>query len=247
MTIIGTVQLRDFDRGVVRLLGPDEVTYSVDGAARKAFAVAVPGVDTEIAIYGGRVPVQFVNPEDVYQPAIVPCYRVARTSVSPAFNRQPWYTQAAIAAAPGAREVILPSGDRGYSGYEEQWRATPFDVQYDLTVLGRRQEDALRMLLHALRCCKPPSWPVAVVDSIGDTRQYDAVDLGVDDVSAVADVADRVVGWTMSFTVWAEFDLDDTVTGTAFTGASSLDPHDPLYSRHDLILRTHVGVDPTDW
>jgi hypothetical protein len=247
MTILGTVALRDFDRGVVMLLGPDTVTFAVDGAPQSAYAVAVAGVDSGLAEYGGRVPVHFSNPEDVFQPALLPCFRVARADLTPAMDRQPWYHQVAVAAAPGATPVLLPDGTRGYSGYEEQWRADPWDIIYDISVLGRRQEDAQRMLLHAMRRCKLPSWGVPVVDTIGDTRQYDAVDLGISDAASIADVADRVIGWTMSFTVRAEIDVYDTVTGTAFTGASSLNPSDPLYSRHDLILRTHLGVDPTEW
>jgi hypothetical protein len=247
MTILGTVELRDFDRGVVMLLGPDTVSYAVDGATRSAYAVAVTGVDSGLAIYGGRVPVHFANPEDVFQPSILPVFRISRSGMNPAMNRQPWYHQVAIAAAPGATEVILPSGERGYTGYEEQWRADPWDISYEINVLGRRQEDAHRMLAHAMRRCKIPSWGVPVVDSLGATRHYDAVDLGIGEASALADVADRVIGSTMNFTVWAEIDTYDSVTGVAWTGASSLNPHDPLYSRHDLILRTHVGVDPEEW
>jgi hypothetical protein len=247
VTVIGTVDLRAFDEGVVKSLRPDLVSFEVDGATRTAYAVAVAGLDSELAAYGGRVPVHFANPEDVFQPALLPVFRVARMDMTPAFDRQPWYHQVARGPAAGAQPVILPSGERGYTHYETQWRATPFDITYDITVLGRRQEDAQRMLLHALRCCKAPWWAVPVVDSLGDTRHYDAGDLGVSDASALADIADRVIGQTMSFTVRAEIDLDDTTTARAFTGASALDPHDPLYSRHDLILRTHAGVDPADW
>ena len=247
MTILGTVGLRDFDLGVAMLLAPDTVTFPVDGATESAYAVAVPGLDTELTIYGNRVPVHFANPEDVFQPAILPVYRIARADLTPAFDRQPWYNLVAVAPAASARPVLLPDGTRGYTGYEEQWRADPWDITYDISVLGRRQEDAGRMLLHLMRCCKPPSFAVPVVDSTGDTRHYDAVDIGISEASALADVADRVVGWTMSFTVRAEIDTYDAVTGTAWTGASSLDPKDPLYSRHDLILRMHQGVDPAEW
>jgi hypothetical protein len=247
LTVIGTVDLRAFDAGVVALLGPELVSFAVDGATRQAYAVQVAGVDSGLAVYGGRVPVHFTNPEDVFQAAIVPCFRVARLDLTPAFDRQSWYCQVARGPAPGAVEVILPSGQRGWSRYETQWRAEPYDITYDVSVLGRRREDAQRMLAHALGRCKGPWWAVPVVDSLGDTRHYDAGDLGVSEASALVDIADRVIGWTMSFTVRAEIDLTDTTTATAFTGASALDPHDPLYSRHDLILRTHMGVDPAEW
>jgi hypothetical protein len=237
LTVIGTVDLRAFDTGVVKLLGPDLVEYAVDGATRKAYAVPVPGVDSGIAIYGGRVPVHFANPEDVFQPALLPVFRVSRSDLTPAFDRQPWFHQVARGPAPGATEVILPSGERGWSHYETQWRAEPYDITYDISVLGRRREDAQLMLLHALRHCRGPWWGVPVVDSLGDTRHYDAGDLGVSDAAALADVGDRVIGQTMSFTVRAEIDLTETTTARAFTGASSLDPHDPLYSRHDAVVR----------
>lgn len=247
MTVIGTVGLRAFDLGVLNLLGPELIAVTVDGRTRQEYAVAVTGVDSGLAAYGGRVPVQWSNPEDVYQPRIVPCYRVTRNDMIPAFERQPWYEVVGRKPADDAQRVVLPDGTVGYTRYETQWRATPFDLNYEVTVIGRRREDAGKMLLWALRRMKPPWWPVAVVDSLGDTRQYDAGDLGVSDVSEIADIADRVIGNVLAFTVRAEVDLDDTSTSNAFLGASALDPHDPLYSRHDLILRTHAGVDPDEW
>lgn len=247
MTILGTVDLRAFDAGVVATLAPDLVTFTLDGVARQAYAVPVTGLDSGLTQYGGRVPVAFANPEDVFQPALLPCFRVVRNDLTPAFDRQPWFQLVARGPAAGAQPVILPDGTRGYTHYQDQWRATPFDISYDVHVLGRRREDAALMLMWAMRRMKAPWWAVPVVDSLGDTRHYDAGDLGISEASELADIADRVVGHTMSFTVRAEIDLDDPGISRAFTGASALDPSDPLYSRHDLILRTHAGVDPAEW
>lgn len=242
MTVIGTVDLRAFDKGVLMALEPDLATFTVDGEARQAYVVPVDGVDSGITNYDGKVPVWFVNPEDVYSPAYLPSIRIAQPDMTPAFDRQPWYDVVGRKAGDDAVPVTLPDGRTGYTTYESQWRATPFDLTYDVTLLGRRREDASAMLLYAMRRLKAPWFSVPVVDTLGDTRNYDAGELGISNISEIVDITDRVVGWTMSFTVRAELDLDDSMTGRTFTGASALDPSDPLYSCYDLILRTHAGL-----
>lgn len=244
---------------------PELVTYTQDGASRACYAVRVAGLDTELPHLGGRVPVEFGYPEDPLQWSLLPKFRVVRNDMTPAFERSPYFLYVGRAPAASARAVTLPTGESGYTRYETQWRATPFDIMYDLTVMGRRQEDAQKMLLHVLRNFKAPWFSVSVVDSLGDVREYDAGEISVGSVSDLADIADRTIGWTISFTVRAELDLDDTFEEPAFTGVGglpALNPGDtpvpgvvylpngqidPLYSRYALIVRTHVGIDPATW
>jgi hypothetical protein len=67
------------------------------------------------------------------------------------------------------------------------------------------------MLQYVLRHFLPPSFIFKVVDSMGDVREYDAVDVSVSETSELADIADRTIGWTIAFTVRAEIDLHDPV------------------------------------
>jgi hypothetical protein len=211
VTIIGTVNLRDWDTGVQLTLDSEIVTYPVDGDTRSVYAVRVPGVNSNLDHLDGRVPVEFFAPEDSYQDFLLPCLTIKRNDMTPAFDRHPWYQWVARGPAKGAKEIVLPDGRRGYDRYENQWRGTPFDISYDVQIMARRQQESNLMLQYVLRHFLAPSFIFKVVDSLGDVREYDAVDISVSETSELADIADRTVGWTISFTVRAEIDLHDTV------------------------------------
>jgi len=67
------------------------------------------------------------------------------------------------------------------------------------------------MVMYALRHFIPPSFIFKVIDSLGDVREYDALEVSVSETSELADIADRTVAWTISFTVRAAIDLHDPV------------------------------------
>jgi hypothetical protein len=211
LTIIGTLDLRAWDTGVPLTLEAEVVTYPVDGEERGIYAVRVPGVNSNLAHLDNRVPILFYTPEDAYQDFLLPCITVKRNDMTPAFDRHPWYTWVARGPAKGAREIVLPSGQKGYDRYENQWRATQFDITYDVQIMARRQQESNAMLQYALRHFLAPSFIFKVVDSLGDVREYDAVDVSVSETSELADIADRTIGWTIAFTVRAEIDLHDPV------------------------------------
>lgn len=256
-SLIGTLSFRDWDRGVFVRLGSEVVTVTIDGQPRKVYAVPVPGVDSGLQELGGRVPARFATPEDAFGPYRLPVFFIRRNDMQPAFARKPWYGISCRAPAPDAVEITLPDGRKGWSKYREQFRPTPFDISYDVVVMGRTQGEADLMLMHALRNLKPPGFVFKVIDSKGDVREYDAQEVSVSAASELADIADRTIAWSIAFIALAEVDLEDSVDYRAFTGVSALtdeqkralgiDPDDPLYSRVDLILRTHMGVDPTKW
>ena len=90
-TGLARVKLKDFDLGVIETIGAELIDITVDGGTRKAYAKTVPGVTTNVPGFGGKVPVFFGYPEDVYQPFKLPCYVVSRTGLEPNFSRAPWY------------------------------------------------------------------------------------------------------------------------------------------------------------
>jgi hypothetical protein len=209
-----TVGIRAFDEGVMRIFGGELVSYAVDGTTRQAYAVAVRDLPTDLAHLGGRVPIYWGAPDDAYQHHILPSYVVKRNNMDVAYDRAPWYGTERI-AAPGAAPVVLPTGERGYDRYAERWNAHPFNFAYDVQGFARLRTDATRMLMQILRACKPPWFPLAVVDSKGDVRHYDTGDLNISDVSDLTDIANRAVGFTVSWTVRAEIDLCESETWPA--------------------------------
>ncbi|MFA4971301.1 MAG: hypothetical protein WC683_01725 [bacterium] len=211
MTILGTLNARSWDAGVPLTLGAEVATYEVDGDLRGVNVLAVPGVRSELAHLDDRVPLLYLEPEDAYQSFVLPCVTFKMTSMTPAFDRHPWYQWVARAPAKGAQKITLPDGTVGYDRYENQWRGTPMDLAYDLQVMARRRQEAHLILHYVLRRCLPPWFIFRVIDSLGDVREYDAGEISVSETSELADIADRTAAWTISFTVRAEIDLHDPV------------------------------------
>jgi hypothetical protein len=209
MTILGTLTLRDWDEGCMKTLGAEIETYQVDGDTRQIYACEVPGLQSGFSNINNKVPCQFQDPEDVFQFYRLPCFQFRRNDMSPAFDRQPWYMWVARGPTKTAEKVILEDGTEGYTEYENQWRPTPFDITYDLMILARRQQEQLLMLHYALRHFIPPWFIFKVIDSKGDVREYDAGEMSISNTSELADIAERTVSSTISFTVRAAIDLHD--------------------------------------
>ena len=209
MTVIGTVNLRDWDEGVMKTLGAEIANYDVDGETRAIYACDVPYLESGFSDIDDKVPCQFQDPEDVYQPFHLPCFQFRENDMTPAFDRQPWYTWVARGPSKDAIKITLDDGTVGYSKYDNQWRATPFDITYECLVLARRRQEALLMLHYALRHFIPPWFIFKVVDSMGDVREYDAGELTISNTSELADIAERTVSYSISFTVRAEVDIHD--------------------------------------
>jgi|GEM_PF-4921424 len=193
----------------MKTLEADIEHYDVDGETRSIYACDVPHLNSGFSDINNKVPCQFQDPEDVYQPFMLPCFQFRQNDLTPAFDRHPWYTWVARAPSKDAQKVELPDGTVGYTKYDNQWRATQFDITYDCMVMARRKQEAILMLHYVLRRFIPPWFIFKVVDSKGDVREYDAGEVSISNTSELADIAERTVGYTVSFTVRAEIDLHD--------------------------------------
>ena len=207
MTILGTLDLRDWDTGAMITLGGEIVSYVVDGETRQLYAADVNGLDSGVPLLDNKVPLFFATPEDVYQEYVLPNFTFRRSDMTPAFDRQPWYQWVARAPAPGANKITLEDGTEGYDSYVNQFRATPFDITYECIIAARREQESQLMLMYALKHFLPPSFIFKVFDSLGDLRHYDALGVIASNTSELIDMADRTIGWTIAFTVRAEIDL----------------------------------------
>lgn len=226
MTVIGTLAIRDWDAGVPLTLGASRASFTVDGETRSLNVVRVPGVNSGLAHLDNQIPVLYLEPEEVFQDFVLPCFTFKASSMAVAFDRHPWYQWVARGPAKDAQEITLPDGTKGYTRYENQWRATQFDIAYDVQVMGRRRQETNLMLHYALQHFLPPGFIFKVIDSLGDVREYDAVDVNISETSELADIADRTVAWTISFTVRAEIDLHATLE------MSSVRDVDVTYARY---------------
>jgi len=227
MAEFGTIGLTDFDRGVVTSLGSELVNVTVDGDTRQHYAIDCPGLaeypdddnmPQELRAIphfpDEHVPVFFMFPSDVFQPYILPCITVRRGDLTPAFDRAPyWGHQRKVAS--DANPVRIKVGHdkflEGYDKYVEKWNPIPWDIAYEVQVLARLQLDAVPLLNCILQRVRPPWFSVAVLDDQNCKRLYDAGDISISDVSELADIADRTIGWNISFTVRAELDQDAEV------------------------------------
>lgn len=222
------IGLTDFDRGVVVTLGGELVDVEVDGDIRQMYALQCPGLrelpdqanmpeDLRQIPYlpDGYVPIFFAHPEAVFQNYILPCVVVRRTNLSPNFERAPWFgyqrvpaldaNPVAVRIGPGGQDFV-----HGFDKYVSRWNPVPFDIGYEVQVLARLQLDAVPLLTCVLRRTRPPWFSVAVFDDGGCRRLYDSGPVEVTDISELVDVADRTIGWTISFDVRGELDLHDS-------------------------------------
>jgi len=216
MTIIGTVDIRDIDMGCMTTIGATVLTYTIDGSVRGQYAVDVGGLDSGIERLNGQVPVYFDSAEDTHQDFILPCFVFKRTSMNPAFDRHPYGGTVARAPARDATPHYDDDGNIvGYSAYRDQVRADQYDVAFDLNIYARRGMSSNILVGYIMERLRPPWFPFKIVDSLGDVREYDAGELVYSNMSELADIADRSVSWTTSFTARLEIDTYDDICSPA--------------------------------
>ena len=110
MTILGTLDIRDWDIGCYLTLGSELITYQIDGDVRAQYVVPIDGLLNDIDRFQGKVPVFFDAPEDPYQDYILPSFVFKQNDYTPAFERQPLAGVVARAPAPDADPVYGPDG-----------------------------------------------------------------------------------------------------------------------------------------
>jgi len=204
----GMVFLRDFDEGVVRTMGSELINIEKDDEVVQDYAILIEGVNGPDE-YGGAIPVIWQNPEDVYQEGLIPHIAVARTSITPAMGR--WF--------PGGREYMVRSsvatdkkvaatGQTIPSHVEIKRWAYPYDIAYEIHLRAKLRWQADKMLRHVGR----KFWAygqIFLTDSEGDSRGYFAFQESVDALDEVTDIADRMIGWTISLRCQGELDFND--------------------------------------
>lgn len=206
----GQVFLEDYDVGIARTLGAEEVQIEIpdDNEVATVFAVRIDGV-TGPDEFDGMIPVYMSDPEDAYQANLLPQIILTRGAITPQLER--WF--------PGGHEYQVPAHDasevEGPDGVtkmptrvERKWWTVPYEISYDLHLRARLRVQADRMLRHVGRFF----WArgqVFLTDSEGDERGYYAFQDSIDNLSEIADVADRLQGHTISLRVEGELDFNE--------------------------------------
>lgn len=210
MATLSTITLRAYDLGLFETLGAVLYDYTVDGETRKVFARSIPGVSTNIPGLSGAVPFFFAMPEDVYQAFVLPCVLLRRTSLTPAFERAPWYGyERAPDVTANPITITKPDGSTitGYDKYAEKAVSTPFNIGYDVQIMARTQSDFLMIFQTLMMTMRPPFFTFGAIDSLGELRLYDAGAVSVSDSSEITSIVDRTISATVSFEVQGEIDL----------------------------------------
>ena len=230
-----TVGLRNFDLGLIATtMKGTLIDYNVDGGTRQVYAKEIPNLNCGDSVFGNKIPIVFAFPEDVYSTYRLPTYVVTRTSLTPAFDRAPWFGYQRKPTSDALPVTVQNPQDStktltGYSKYVSKWNAHPFNIGYDVKVLGRTQAEGQMMLIDALKIFRPPFFTFGLLDSHGDLREYDAGEVSISETSELADVGDRSVGWTISFEVRGELDLvaeqidDHPITNYPIVDTSTLE------------------------
>lgn len=216
--------LENYDRGVVVSMGAVLANLTIDGDVRQHYVVDVPGFVTDLDEFGNKVPVFWVEPEDVFQPYLLPSFSVRRGDPEVNYEGKSWYGPVGRKPAAGATAITDPvTGKSGYDRYENQWTPTPYRIPYEIFVAARLERESQLMLKHILRYFRQPYATILTYDSLGERRDYDAGPITVSRTSELADIADRIASHTVSFEVWAELDTELTYETQALTTVPTVD------------------------
>lgn len=230
----GSVGVRNFDQGVLDTLGAVLIDSNYFLPKLDLLPIqATPGMP--------GIPIVFAFPEDLYERYKLPVMVVRRDDIAPAMQR--WHPGMVTYRAPakGSREVTVSRGDplnpvvkTGYTRYEQQQQAVPFDITYTLSILARHRgfgpagetpegtasprTQINKLLDYVLRIFAPYT-SLHLKDDLGDVRSYSAFMEALSHLDELAEVTGRVIGFALTLRVEAELDLSDPIEqSTVFGG-----------------------------
>jgi len=205
----GTVQLRNFDRGVVETFGGK----IIDGK----YYLLDTGVKAPPNLPG--VPINFAFPEDTRDAMVFPMILVERSDISPALSRFHPGTIQYRAPAIGSLPFQVTRGQNTITGYTrmaERPQAVPFDISYSIYIYAYRRgvierNNANALLEYVMRWYQPYT-AIEVYDSENDRRVYFANVDSISPLDEAISIGERTIGWQLSMTVEAELDLNPELT-----------------------------------
>ena len=203
----GSVFLGDYDVGLARTIGAELIDIELDNELVQTYALRIEGV-TGPSLTQGLIPVQMADPEDAFTAQLLPQIVITRGSVTPSMSSR-WHPGGRSYQIPAAnaKTVVSSGGVSGPSRVEIKAHPLPFDISYDVHLRARLRTQADKMLGFVGRIL----WAygqIRLLDSEGEERGYYAFVDGYENLSEIADVADRLQGHTVSLRVEAELDFE---------------------------------------
>lgn len=203
----GLVFLEDYDIGLARTIGGELIEIELDGELVQTFGLRIEGV-TGPDLYNGLIPIQMTDPEDAFTANLIPQIIISRGSVTPSMASR-WHPGGRAYQVPSAASstVVADDGRRGPSQVEIKQHTLPFDISYDVHLRARLRLQADTMLAFIGRIL----WAygqIFLIDSEGEERGYYAFVDSYENLSEIADIADRLQGHTVSLRVEAELDFE---------------------------------------
>lgn len=205
----GFVWIRDFDAGVASSLGAVP-----DPTGSDKLIVRYPQFPEE---RDRNATVIFKNSEPTLQWHVFPRIVISRDSSVLALERQMNITQEYMIPAPASRTLSVPGQLptdpplTGPSARESKIQARPWDITYTIECWHRYSNWALTMLFKVMKTF-PPYGMMKLLDSLHEERSYDIfVEAGPTDLTEVLSMTDRGGGFSYTFRVTGELDLDDPV------------------------------------
>lgn len=216
----GTLDLLDWDEAVIRGfcaeedLEKEEWFLPLDGIFIEVAGRAEP-VDRALVVYKRPEPTQIT--------ATLPMIAVIRDSIIPAEERLLTIVQQFKLPTDGAAAVSA-GGMVGYTEYDTKDKAQPYDFIYTIECWARYRTVA-QMLLQMVMAKYPHRGTVLVTDSIGCERTYATYQQGVNDLTEVSSMVERIPGFSLTIKVEGELTLDrEQFSVPAFTGTRTPEP-----------------------
>ena len=172
------ITLRNFDHGIVHTLGAQQESDN--------YYLRLPSIIDPITVL-------MAAPEDVFENYILPSVVLRRDTIELDLQRFSGYIIGWHQQISNTRAI-------------EKHAAWPFNITYDIQVFARYKTEALH-IFHYIMGRIVPFHYIRVVDSQGNECTYDAIVEGFSVLDEIADVADRIAGFSMSLRVIGEIDL----------------------------------------
>lgn len=216
----GNVDFYDFDEALVRGLG------ALPDTAKNQYYLPLEGIF--VRIDGRQEPIDralvvYKRPEPTQISATVPMIAIIRDSTTPSEERLLTPVVSYRLPCEGAQQVSA-GGCLGWTSYEQKDKEQPYDFFYTIECWARFRTVA-QILLQMMMKRFPHRGTVTVVDGINNPRVYATFQQGVDDLTDVSSLVERIPGYSLSVKVEAELTLDkEPICIPAFTGTVTDQP-----------------------
>ncbi len=218
-TITGDVFLRNFDEGIMRLLGAMRGLENPSSGDTEFCYRKQVNFGTGIGTL--NVPVYFSQPEPMLQSKKFPFITISRDDITLAMQRWMSVGQLEYRAGLGSLYAIPLTPESSVSGYlsrQSKPQAFPYDMTYTISVWDRYENRVQTLLQQVLKAVTPVG-RVIVYDSLNLERSYEYYYEGsLVNLQEVLDADTRARGYALTIRVEGEIDQGDPGETSAVTG-----------------------------